>query len=362
MWRLATALEADGKDKDALDAYVKTYTSSDPDAAKYASIETVFKRVNGGTDGLEALIGAKPGKPAEKVAEVPSNVPVETKKENTGAIEEKSASTNPPVAESKVESKKLPEEVTVIPASVPVDTNKKIDAPPVEEKPVEKTETPPVTKIEEKQPEQKQPEKAEEKPVEKIEPPPVTKIEEKLPEQKQPEKVTEIPSPTPVETPKKVDPPPVEEKPTTEAKKPAEKSLFEPVIIEVKKAAPTKEPERSSDTTDKSASRRSRVVEGKPTVSVPPPCTVTVSKEDISLAADGGSIGVLVGVDGDTDPKLLAAAVSSPKDLDITRQPEIAGVSGRAFFVIKSLTNAAGTYGVIFAAPCGKKEVTVKVR
>jgi hypothetical protein len=75
-------------------------------------------------------------------------------------------------------------------------------------------------------------------------------------------------------------------------------------------------------------------------VSVPPPCTVTVSKEDISLAADGGSIGVLVGVDGDTDPKLLAAAVSSPKDLDITRQPEIAGVSGRAFFVIKSLTNA----------------------
>ena len=97
-------------------------------------------------------------------------------------------------------------------------------------------------------------------------------------------------------------------------------------------------------------------------MSVPPPCTVTVSKEDISLAADGGSIGVLVGVDGDTDPKLLAAAVSSPKDLDITRQPEIAGVSGRAFFVIKSLTNAAGTYGVIFAAPCGKKEVTVKVR
>jgi hypothetical protein len=58
----------------------------------------------------------------------------------------------------------------------------------------------------------------------------------------------------------------------------------------------------------------------------PPPCSVTVSKEDISLTADGGSIGVLVGVDGDTDPKLLAAAPSSPKDLEV-----IANLRSQAF-------------------------------
>ena len=89
---------------------------------------------------------------------------------------------------------------------------------------------------------------------------------------------------------------------------------------------------------------------------------MTVSQENIALAGDGGSIGVLVSVDGDIDPKLLAAAANSPKDLEVTRQPEIAGVSGRAYFVIKSLTNAAGEYTITFAAPCGKKEVNVKVR
>jgi tetratricopeptide (TPR) repeat protein len=215
MWRLGTALEAEGKDKDALDTYVKLYTSSDPDAAKYSSIEAVFKRVNGGTDGLEALIGAKPGKPVQKVAEAPPTVPVETKKETTettaAPIEEKPASANVSNTENKVpDTKKQPEQVTVIPASVPIDTNKKTDAAPVEEKPVEKPEAPPpVSKIEEKQTEQKQPEKIEEKPVEKAElPPAVSKVEEKQAEQKQPEKVAEIPSPTPVETPKKVDRPP----------------------------------------------------------------------------------------------------------------------------------------------------------
>ena len=48
LWRLGKALEADGKDKEAIEAYVKGYTNSEPDAVKYAVIEATFKRVNGG--------------------------------------------------------------------------------------------------------------------------------------------------------------------------------------------------------------------------------------------------------------------------------------------------------------------------
>jgi hypothetical protein len=154
-----------------------------------------------------------------------------------------------------------------------------------------------------------------------------------------------------------------------EPKKPAEKeterSLFEPVVIQVKKpVAPAKGTDRTADPDDKNVAGRSRVVGDKKVASekLVPPCDVIVSQENISLIADGGSIGVLVGVDGDVDLKLLAAAPSGPKDVEVIRQPEIAGVSGRAYFVVKSLTNAAGDYKIIFAAPCGKKEVNVKVR
>jgi hypothetical protein len=51
---------------------------------------------------------------------------------------------------------------------------------------------------------------------------------------------------------------------TDASRKPAEKPLFEPVIIEVRKpATPAKEPEKSDDTNAKNAPRRSRVVEVK---------------------------------------------------------------------------------------------------
>jgi hypothetical protein len=114
---------------------------------------------------------------------------------------------------------------------------------------------------------------------------------------------------------------------------------------------------------DKSSTRRERVVESKETDAKPlRSCSILVSQESISLIADGGSIGVLVGVDGDVDLKQLTAAVSSPKDVEVTRQPEIAGISSRAFYVIKSLTNVAGEYKVTFTAPCGRKVVNIKVR
>jgi tetratricopeptide (TPR) repeat protein len=61
MWRLGAALEADGRSAEALDAYIKSYTSADaPDAAKRIIIEALYQKINGNTDGLDQKIGAKP--------------------------------------------------------------------------------------------------------------------------------------------------------------------------------------------------------------------------------------------------------------------------------------------------------------
>jgi len=407
-WRLGTALAGDGKDKEALEAYVKAYTASEPDASKYAVIETVFKRLNGGTEGLEALIGADPSKPAEKVANATPAVPPETKKETDSiSVNEKPA----PKVETLQDLARTEDKTTVatkpepppeiIPTSIPVDTSRKSDVTTSEQRAVDTTGTPlPVNKIEEKQADstaptdnstkrvnvtpvetQKEVDVApvEQKPAEKkAESPAVVKPTE---EQTDP-KVTSENTSTPAtsnssEVPKKTEAAPVGEKQperevqplrkVEESKRPleseAQKPLFEPVVIEVKNSTkPKKSTDVASDTERKPV--RDRVVEGKEAVSkaAPPPCTITVSQEDLSLIADGGSIGVLVGVDGEVDLKQLTAAASSPKDIEVSRQPEIAGVSSRAFYVIKSLSNAAGDHKVTFSAPCGKKDVSVKVR
>jgi tetratricopeptide (TPR) repeat protein len=57
-WRLGNALILEGKDAEALELYLKVYRSSPPDPVRYAAIETLYKKINGSTDGLEAKIGA----------------------------------------------------------------------------------------------------------------------------------------------------------------------------------------------------------------------------------------------------------------------------------------------------------------
>lgn len=71
LWRLGAALQSDGKPKEALDAYLKSYPVDAPDAAKRIVIEGLYKELNGSLDGLDARIGAKPDSTA-------SDLPVQT--------------------------------------------------------------------------------------------------------------------------------------------------------------------------------------------------------------------------------------------------------------------------------------------
>ncbi len=78
-WRLGTALEADGKLPEALDAYIKCYLSDTANYSKYTVIETLYTKINGSNNGLETKIGAKPSMTAqtETVAKTkPSPTPI----------------------------------------------------------------------------------------------------------------------------------------------------------------------------------------------------------------------------------------------------------------------------------------------
>jgi tetratricopeptide (TPR) repeat protein len=58
MWHLGAALEANGKNDQALLYYIKSYVAGPPDRARRSVIENIYKKVNGTLDGLDDKIGA----------------------------------------------------------------------------------------------------------------------------------------------------------------------------------------------------------------------------------------------------------------------------------------------------------------
>jgi uncharacterized membrane protein YgcG/tetratricopeptide (TPR) repeat protein len=61
MWHLGGALEATGKNDQALLYYIKAYVTGAPDLARRSVIENVYKKVNGSLDGLDDKIGPGAG-------------------------------------------------------------------------------------------------------------------------------------------------------------------------------------------------------------------------------------------------------------------------------------------------------------
>lgn len=75
MWHLGTSLDASGKQQEALDAYYRSYASGGPDPTRRAVIESLYRRVNGSLEGLDAKIGAAPALAANAA---PSQSPSQT--------------------------------------------------------------------------------------------------------------------------------------------------------------------------------------------------------------------------------------------------------------------------------------------
>jgi hypothetical protein len=173
----------------------------------------------------------------------------------------------------------------------------------------------------------------------------------------------------------------------------AQKPLFDPIIITIPKNSIKKPTDGAAETTDKTSTAlqdsrttesippssetdstnggrrgtpgdlRPRLVEGK---EISPAkiiaCSIYVSQDSISILKGGGSLGILVGFEEGGNLRSIAASSTSPDDVQIKLAPEIAGLSGRSFYVIKSVSPKTGVFQVVLEAPCGRKEITVKVR
>ncbi len=395
VWRLGSALEADGKDKEALENYIQSYKTDKPDVGKYITVANLYKKINGGTEGLEAQIGPNPlpdfasvktQEPPSEVAEIPNpspNVPIAKaaeieapKPEITTPQLEPAEQTRvvaaPPIGPSEVKTDVVVPKVepavqapapvpeTVVPAAIdpvnlPEESKTEIPAKPIEEKPV--TEVP-----KESKPIQQVTQEPEQKIAEDLNPP--TEIEKPAETETQKPEIPEKPVEVAEELKTPLEPLPTEK---TDSDKP--KGLFDPIVITVPKNSPaTAEPREKPASSLKvfiddpisSGALRTRVIKGreiKP--EAPALCKIDTSQESISILNNGGSVGILVGIDGG-DLKDISAESSSPKDVDVKLEPAIGG--SNSFYIIKSITPAAGIYQVMFKAPCGGKELLVRVR
>lgn len=390
-WRLGNVLAAQEKETEALDQYTGSYDAEKPDIVKYLVIESLYRKLNGGIEGLEAKIGPNPLPRTESEATAtqaatatPRPTPVS---ETTAPIEIKKVETEPAVETQKppaentsavVQDQPKPE---IVPEPQSPDQNKMESAATKEPAKIESS-APPDSKPEEKP----MAEASEQKPREDA------SSEKKLNDTNltvnAEQKTTSVPGslfePVVITIPSRNKPIKetiaVAEPPTSpSANEPAKSTpettpVTEPETNEMSSAAksdqvptdtpntdqPKPEPTPKTDVMDGSV--RPRLVAGKEISGDVPPCTIELSQENVSLINNGGTIGVLVSIDNNMDIKSVRPVSSSPDDVQVTVEPEIAGISGRAFYIVRSASPKIGVYQVTFAAACGKKELLVQVR
>ncbi|HEY6046296.1 MAG TPA: TPM domain-containing protein, partial [Pyrinomonadaceae bacterium] len=161
LWHLAAALERQGKNEEALSTYIVSYNAGEPDPARRAIIERLYRRVNGSTDGLEERIGrqAATGNAEASRARVvnePAPAPtVEVAATSAPSPEVATASPSPspevPVTQTPAPSPSEPpikQEAQPSPAPTPEATPSPSEtpaAPAAETKPPEMSVTPPAT-------------------------------------------------------------------------------------------------------------------------------------------------------------------------------------------------------------------------
>jgi len=473
MWRLGAALQADGKDAEALDSYIRSYSIDKPSAAKYVVVEALYRKVKGSTEGLEKRIGVNPAQVAQLTdVSTPEKVPppqtsvVDMDNASKSAAKptprtELTIPKNVPVA--AIQSTPTPEVAAPTPEPLPAPVEAKpsptVEATPVPEIAVSPTPTP--ASVPETTPSptpeslpEPTPTATPQPPVIEATPSPTPDVQATPTPEQAPTTVAAASSPTPeVQSTPRPDPTPMPEPSPMTTEKTAEpkteqvaqsklvdirpsyrkdknatavrktegssagKPLFEPIIITIPKPEKGKTAESEDGTKSVNTERSSDVDKEKdlvggvikktsdpplqeqtsaspegnktatstgspedktsadenmerPTVIVGNPgkipqkstCTIGVSQESISILNNGGSLGILVRMDGRGELRSVKAVSNSPDDLEIKLEPEIAGVRGQAFYVVRSVTPKTGDFTVAFIAPCGRKEMAVKVR
>ncbi len=456
-WNLGEALQAEGKEKEALEAFIKSYNKDFPDANRRAFIETLYVKVNGSTDGLDDRVGVKPEttvattdnkttptntdnvspepSPSPEVKPETLPTPQITETPQTPEVKPEPSPQTEATPEATPETK--PEPTPVLPQNVPgvIPEKSPEPSPSPEVTPkvegVKNTETKP----EEVKPEEVKPEPSPSPsptetttPTDEVQPTPTqVKPAENKPEENNP--TDKKPEPTPAPSPQSVSVvvtdtlaqiPPAAKINDPKPEPTPQKPIFDPVIISVGKtettpttvkpepspavvvenkteettteqvktpevvitdgktadkqdATPTeqqpenKPSEKQSDERILSGERRPRIIitenTGAKTVTEEfSTCKLVISPETLSLINGGGSLGVNVAFEGEGDFRQIRAVSSSPEDIEVLLDTEVGASQNRAFFIVKSRSSKTGVFTVTFEAPCGKKEILVRVR
>lgn len=155
LWRLGNAYAASGEPQQALNTYIKSFDQENPDEARFAVIQSLYRKLNGNLNGLDVLFGIAPARApstaTQQTATVDPTTPrasdatksepkrdevkivepkndagesVATKKEepknnDTKSVETKSPETTQPPASSDVKATPTPATPTPSPAATP---------------------------------------------------------------------------------------------------------------------------------------------------------------------------------------------------------------------------------------------------
>lgn len=324
-WDLGESLEAQGKDEDALDALISSYKIDKPDISRYLHIQILYKKIKGSTDGLEDKIGKspipetvataaedqKPQQPTEAQPESSPSPTPDTAGGETAKVSERSpvAEPNPSdQAKPKEEEKKADPGLPQASATPETTSAEAAPSPAPVSTPETRAENDAETKT--------------------------------APEQTQNDvnaAVTEpTPSPSPSETPAK---------PPTAAEANG-RPLFEPIIIPIR--------------TPKKVESNGTTFETRPANENTAPCSITISQDKVSLLNNGGSVAVIVNIEGSTDE--INARSGSPADIEVHLDPGIITVPGRFLYIIRSTSDKTGMFEVSFIGTCGTKKIIVQVR
>ncbi|MEZ5346918.1 MAG: tetratricopeptide repeat protein [Pyrinomonadaceae bacterium] len=427
-WKLGTILEAQGKEQEALEAYLKGYSPEHDGSVRKIVVENLYMKLNGSLDGLEERLN-------KKTAEGPrtsifTNKPIaettEKPAESAPEQDRESVETNEKSAPASLDSSNVPRRVPIVRSvpvrTIPLDTSanevktdtdsnaKRPEEIPVNDPdtadPASGTKTTEADKI--LNPETNiavlppVPEKTTNEVTDSEEKAAVTETKKPAETRSLVDKIldpntniTKLP-PVSVETNSQGQP---RKKPET-ANRP-DGSLFDPVIIQVPKTAEKNTGEKPAETPADEAKETAEEIlpeenakkpdevtidpetkknesdanENNPTASlerprivpgteVPAaPCKIIMAQDEVSITADGGSIGLLIGLDDrNADLKKIKAVSGSPENIEILFEPEIGVSSERAFFIIRSVSQNVGIFDVTFESPCGKKKLLVTVR
>jgi tetratricopeptide (TPR) repeat protein len=298
LWRLGTALAASGERQEALNTYIHSYTTGEPDPARRAIIESLYRRLNGSLSGLDVLLDAAP--PPTRAPAPSKAATVETPQTETAKTD--AATTTKPAPTPTADAATAKPEATPEPTpAAPVVTPTPETVPTATPSPT--PETPTETATESKKADEK---KADEK-----------KADEKVDEKKADEKQA--------------------------ADKTVEKKTDEAAVA------------------TKTVNERGTAQSSPPAHGATGECALAVSSDALTLDG-GGSASVVATLDGGADASKITATTSNWSDIIVLREPSKTADTNAVKFTVTSISKGGGTYAVTIKSPCGAKQLSVTVK